>query len=77
MSKIQIKSSRDQEGHSKREGSLGRCTEQDLTTVSAGDAQITNLPEEGVCVAESEGVSLNKSAITEGLKSYTEEFWQK
>ena len=77
MSKIQIKSSREQGGHSKREGSLGRCTEQDLTTVSAGDAQIMNLPEQEVCVGESEGVNLNKSAVIEGLKSYTEEFWQK
>ena len=59
------------------EDSLGRCTEQDLTTVSAGDAQITNLPEQGVCVGESEGVGLNKSTVTEGLKSYTEQFWQK
>lgn len=77
MSKIQIKSSREQGGHSKREGSLGTCTEQDLTTVPAGDAQIMNLPEQEVCVGESEGVSLNKSAVIEGLKSYTEEFWQK
>ena len=50
---------------------------QELTKVSVGYVQITNLPKQGHCVGKSEGVGVNKSVITEDLKSYTEEFWQK
>lgn len=49
---------------------------QDLTIVSVGYVQITNLSEQDH-VGESEGVNLNKAVITEGLKNYIEEFWQK
>lgn len=50
---------------------------QDLTIVSVGYIQITNLSEQGDHFGESEGVNLNKAVIMEGLKNYIEESQQK
>lgn len=45
---------------------------QDLTIISVGNIQITNLLEQDDCVRESEEASFNKGMITEYIENYTE-----